>query len=103
MKSRVFHGLLRPRLFLGCDGRLLFAVALLAVVGVFPHLWIAWPTAVVVFAAARVLGKVSPYAVDELLTYAANVFVAWDGYLPDESALAKPDRKALATWRKVRT
>jgi hypothetical protein len=100
LRARVLRGLLRPKLYLGCDARLLLLSVGLVLGGIF-----AWPlfiVAVLVYAVSRVLGAISPYLIDDVVTYMRWRAIAWDGQFADEGNVAKPCRRMQRTPRKVR-
>lgn len=99
LRAPVLRGLLRAKLLLGCDPRLLVLAGLVILLGIF-----AWPLFIVggfIFMGARLVGAISPYFIDEKIVYMRWRFVAWNGMLRDEAFAARPDRGTLRVTRKV--
>jgi hypothetical protein len=99
LRTPVLRGLLRPKLLLGCDPRLLLLAGVVLLGGIF-----AWPFFVaggLVVAFARLVGAISPLFLDEKLIYMRWRLNSWRGVVGDESPVPNPDRGTLRTTRKV--
>jgi hypothetical protein len=96
----VFLGALKPKLLLGMDSRILL-LATLSLLGVIFSVWMVLVCGAFVIV-GRILGKLSPYLVDELIAYMEWRVFAWNGVVPDDVFIDCKEPRFLKEHRRVK-